>query len=194
MTMMDRRHWLRAGLMAAGVPAALGLGLAWQSGWAQPKPMPSGTLRDLTWEDLVPPDWDPSALIKAKRGDIFSDADPRAQRAMRQLREVWDNAPTVDKLEGVHARIAGYVIPLDPDENQVRELLLVPYFGACIHTPPPPANQIVQVKLAKASKMKSMDVFNIVGLVRVKRSDSSHGKTGYLIEQAVLEPYKFPDR
>ncbi|MGB6291330.1 MAG: DUF3299 domain-containing protein [Vibrio anguillarum] len=46
-------------------------------------------------------------------------------------------------------RIAGYVLPLEMDGLKVTELLLVPYVGACIHEPVPPANQIVLVKFVK---------------------------------------------
>lgn len=50
-------------------------------------------------------------------------------------------------LQGKDVRIPGYVLPLEFDGTKVREFLLVPYVGACIHTPPPPANQMVYVKV-----------------------------------------------
>ena len=40
--------------------------------------------------------------------------------------------------------------------KQVTEFLLVPWVGACIHTPPPPPNQIVHVKSAKPFEIKGM--------------------------------------
>lgn len=43
-------------------------------------------------------------------------------------------------------KLAGFVVPLEWDDYAVTEFLLVPYFGACIHMPPPPANQMVHVK------------------------------------------------
>lgn len=48
---------------------------------------------------------------------------------------------------GKEVRIPGYVLPLEFDGLKVTQFLLVPYAGACIHTPPPPANQMVHVTL-----------------------------------------------
>ena len=55
-----------------------------------------------------------------------------------------------EELDGQSVRIPGYLLPLEFDGDKVSEFLLVPYVGACIHTPPPPANQIVHVKTEEA--------------------------------------------
>lgn len=146
--------------------------------------------RTLTWDDLVPKDWDPVALLKDKQQNIFDDTDPRAQKAMRQLRELWDAAPTVAALDAQLVRLPGYVVPLEYTEGELTELLLVPYFGACIHTPPPPANQIVHINLAKAQRVRSMETVWVSGTMRTKRGDSPWGKSGYTIERATLAPYE----
>ena len=54
------------------------------------------------------------------------------------------------ELDGQIVRIPGYALPLEHMDTGVKELLLVPYVGACIHVPPPPANQIVYVTLKDA--------------------------------------------
>lgn len=41
----------------------------------------------------------------------------------------------------------GYVLPLTWQGDRVTEFLLVPWIGACIHTPPPPSNQIIFVSV-----------------------------------------------
>jgi len=51
-----------------------------------------------------------------------------------------------EALEGKTVRIPGYLLPLEFDGDRVTEFFLVPYVGACIHTPPPSPNQIVHVK------------------------------------------------
>lgn len=51
-----------------------------------------------------------------------------------------------DKVVGQTVRMPGYLLPLELDGNLAVEFLLVPTVGACIHTPPPPANQIVHVR------------------------------------------------
>ena len=40
-------------------------------------------------------------------------------------------------------------MPLDGEREKTREFLLVPYFGACIHAPAPPANQVIHVVVSK---------------------------------------------
>ena len=50
-----------------------------------------------------------------------------------------------DQLDGKPVRIPGYLLPLEFTGDKVIQFLLVPYVGACIHTPPPPPNQIVFV-------------------------------------------------
>lgn len=53
----------------------------------------------------------------------------------------------VQDLDGKNVRIPGYVLPTEFSGDKVVEFLLVPYVGACVHTPPPPANQMVHVKV-----------------------------------------------
>jgi uncharacterized protein len=52
-------------------------------------------------------------------------------------------------LDGKTVKLPGYVLPIEFNGKQVTEFLLVPWVGACIHTPPPPPNQIVHVKTDK---------------------------------------------
>ena len=52
----------------------------------------------------------------------------------------------VPELDGQQVSIPGYLLPLEFERGQVREFLLVPFVGACIHVPPPPANQMVFVR------------------------------------------------
>ena len=52
-------------------------------------------------------------------------------------------------LDGRLVRLPGYLLPLEFSGKEVSEFLLVPWVGACIHTPPPPPNQIVHVKADK---------------------------------------------
>ena len=53
---------------------------------------------------------------------------------------------TNDELLGQSVRIPGYLLPLEMKDRKAVEFLLVPTVGACIHTPTPPANQMVHVR------------------------------------------------
>lgn len=61
----------------------------------------------------------------------------------------------VPEMSNVDARIPGFVVPLKTTQDmEILEFFLVPYYGACIHVPPPPPNQIIHVKYHEASNWK----------------------------------------
>jgi hypothetical protein len=148
--------------------------------------------REISWDDLIPKGWDPMKSFNTTGNmGAITDFDPRALKMYAQLREIWDNAPTVAALEGQSVKLAGYVVPLDESKAGVREFLLVPYFGACIHTPPPPANQIVHVRSEMPVKgLRSMDAVWASGTLTTDRSDSSMGVTGYTMLASRVLVYK----
>lgn len=147
--------------------------------------------KEITWDDLMPKDWDPMKDFKKLKLDKLKDSDPRAQEALQQLRETWNNAPVEPLLGGLRIRIAGFIVPLEESHHQISEFLLVPFFGGCIHVPPPPANQIIHVFPAKPLKgLQIMDAVFIGGPLEVFPSDTSMGSAGYRMKAEVVEPYK----
>jgi hypothetical protein len=174
--------------------------------WAQPKdglptpgpalkatPAPAATtpagVRTINWDDLVPKDWDPMKEFKGVDMNAFNDADPRAAAMMKKLREVWDNAPVNPALVGQSVRIPGFAVPLEEGKDGVKEFLLVPYFGACVHSPPPPANQIIHVLPKAAAKLRSMDAVWITGTLVTVKTDSYMGAASYRVEATSVAPY-----
>jgi uncharacterized protein len=153
-----------------------------------------GAVRDLKWEELVPKDWDPLKDVKglglgAPEGGGLSDGDPQAQAMLEKLREIWDKAPTVPAMDGQAVRLPGFIVPLDETPAGLTSFLLVPYFGACIHTPPPPANQIVHVHSKTPVKARTMDPVWVRGTLKIERQASSMGTSGYRLDAAGVEPY-----
>jgi hypothetical protein len=145
------------------------------------------------WDDLMPPGWDPMKSFKQSRLEGLNDADPRAQSALEDLKRAWSQAPVRGDLDGKPIRIAGFVVPLGGSHRAMKEFLLVPYFGACIHVPPPPANQIIHVKSAKPlSGIRSMDAVWVKGTLRAALSDTAMGTSGYRLELVSSEPYAPP--
>ncbi|MFN3303629.1 MAG: DUF3299 domain-containing protein [Roseateles sp.] len=143
----------------------------------------------LAWADLVPAGWDP--MQAWRRGDLAAlpDSDPRARQALEDMQEAWANAPTRADLEGRSVQLSGYVVPLDLGWGGVREFLLVPYAGACIHTPPPPANQVVHVRAKVTVKgLHAMDVVTVGGMLRTLRLDNDLATSGYHLEAVHVAP------
>ena len=140
---------------------------------------PAGGARQITWEELVPKDWDPAAALKGIDLSTLDDADPRAAELLVKLQEALNNAPANPALDGQLVRLPGFVVPLEEGQGGLTEFLLVPYFGACIHTPPPPANQILHVRPRTPAKFRAMDTVWITGRLKIERNDSMMGSSGY---------------
>jgi hypothetical protein len=146
--------------------------------------------RDIKWEVLVPKGWDPSKDLKALDLGNLQDNDPRAMEALEKIRQMWDNAPTDPALAGARVRLPGFAIPLENKCGKVSEFLLVPYFGACIHTPPPPANQIIHVVTKKpVNKLLSMDTVKVSGTLSLQSANTPWGNAGYRLTLDKLESF-----
>jgi len=109
------------------------------------------------------------------------------------------NRMAVGALDGQTVRIPGYALPLEHDGTAVTEMLLVPYVGACIHVPPPPANQIVYVRLNQSYKADDLyDPVWITGRMKVQAANKSltyvDGSAGidaaYTLDGVKVEPYE----
>lgn len=154
-------------------------------------PPQAGTPRNVTWDDLLPPDWDPMAALKGMDLARLDDADPRAQKALEDLKRAWDNAPPNRQLHGQRIRIPGFVVSLDGGPKELREFLLVPYFGACIHVPPPPPNQVIHaIARTPAKGVQTMDAVWVTGRLEVVRSDTPFGSATYVLQAESVTPYK----
>jgi uncharacterized protein len=151
---------------------------------------------ELSWDDLVPPEWRPdegriNALLEEYQFDQMEDDDPRADELRAKLDAILADAPVVEALHGKRVRLPGYVVPLGAQAGEIKEFLLVPYYGACIHVPPPPPNETVHVVIkGKPFRGTSFDVVHVTGLMKVERSQSALAEAGYRIDAEVVEPYR----
>ncbi len=150
---------------------------------------------ELKWDALIPKDWDPRKEFKELNLGKIQDSDPRAMEALEKMKAMWDNAPAEPSLNGKKLRIAGFALPLERKGDKVTEFLLVPYFGACIHSPPPPANQIIVAASAKPlSGIKMMTPVWVFGSLATKRGDTTWGVAGYRLTVDKIAPYEEPHR
>ena len=150
---------------------------------------------ELKWEAMVPKGWDPSGEFKNLDLSKMQDSDPKAMEALDKLKQAWDNAPAEPSLNGRKIRIAGFALPLERKGDKVVEFLLVPYFGACIHTPPPPANQIIHAKSDKPlTGVRMMVPIWAYGTLSVARGDTTWGVAGYRLTVDKVAPYEEPQR
>jgi hypothetical protein len=100
--------------------------------------------------------------LLARRAEI---SEKRRQRALS----------TNNELEGELIRMPGYVLPLEYEGQKVTQFLLVPFVGACIHTPPPPPNQIMHVLLDESNDFESRSVYEPMWVTgRISSKASTH--------------------
>jgi uncharacterized protein len=148
------------------------------------------TTQEVAWAALIPPNWNPHKEFEGMDLERLKDGDPRATNLLNRMREVWDQAPINEAMDGALIRIAGYVVPLEGGKDGVKEFLLVPYFGACIHSPPPPANQIIHVLANQAVPgLRPMAAVWVQGKLQAFRHNSLMGVSGYRIEAPRVEVY-----
>lgn len=124
-------------------------------------------------------------MLLGKRAEI---AELRKKRAMAMD----------ETLDGKIIRMPGYALALEYDGKKVKEFLLVPWVGACIHTPPPPPNQIVYVEASEAFKATNrFEPVWIVGVMQVGAGSkqlylvdgSADIDIGYSMISASIEKY-----
>lgn len=133
--------------------------------------------KELEWEDLVPAGYTAPAPDIAHIG-----------RAMAGPQSI--NAPVVKELNGKLVKIPGFVVPLEGDDEWVTEFLLVPYFGACIHVPPPPSNQLIHVKMPNGAPVEAMyDPIYVIGVIKTESWEGELAQVGYSMDGTDIAPY-----
>jgi hypothetical protein len=160
------------------------------------KPPGEGEYRTIDWDALIPPDWRPDTLLASAGADAIADDSPEAEALMEKLQALWREAPVVSGIDGQKVSLPGFVVPLDMESRSIGEFLLVPYYGACIHVPPPPRNQTVYVVTAKGQEYRGgigvMDAVLVSGTLKVESQSTEMGDSGYRIDAVKVEPYEPP--
>ena len=191
--MLARRRQRFGAPAAASASAALALALTFSVLSVTPCAAAQGDARELEWEDLMPEGWDPFAELDALAGDNvqnLSDDSVQALELFNAYQDAVRSAPVVTELDGQQVRLPGFMVPLDFEGTEISEFLLVPYFGACIHVPPPPSNQIVYVKTVASYPMKELfDPVWVTGEISTQAFLNDVGDAGYTLQATIIEPY-----
>src|SRR4029453_15056770 len=135
--------------------------------------------------------WDPKQALAGLDLSNLNDNDPRANEALARLRNSWAAAPLVESMNNARGRIAGFVVPLEYVGDKVTEFLLVPYFGACIHLPPPPPNQIIHVFAAQPiTRKQAARPLWVNGTLQTVASSNEFGSAGYRMQAEEISAYR----
>jgi hypothetical protein len=93
--------------------------------------------------------------------------------------------------DGKKVKIPGFMIPLEDNQSNVSEFLLVPSPMACIHVPAPPANQMVTVRMAGGRKATmTFGPIWAQGRLRISDVQGPYGKSSYELVGEITIPYQ----
>lgn len=136
----------------------------------------------LTWRDLIPP------------GDVFLPPElqalaPHDETSMAAQQPRSTGVRT--DWNGQTVRLSGFIVPLDYNGTGVTAFLLVPYVGACIHVPPPPANQLVLVSTERPYESSGLfEAVTVTGMFGTASTSTQLAEVGYALSADAIAPYR----
>jgi hypothetical protein len=168
---MVNRHLNRRNLVAS--LSAFGL---------MPQMVLAGDYIDLDWKDLVPKG---QATIPPMLQGLFGHdetAMSSQQPESSGVRTDWN---------GEVVRLPGFIVPIDYSGTGVSAFILVPFVGACVHVPPPPANQLVFVTTSKPYETSGLyEPVNVTGMFGVSSLSTQLADIAYALSADRIEPYR----
>lgn len=137
---------------------------------------------DLTWKDLLPAgDTSPPGSLRAIVPHDESGA-AAGQPMSTGMRTDWN---------GRIVRLSGFVLPIDHRGTGVTAFILVPYVGACVHVPPPPANQLVFVTTSTPYDSAGLfEAVTVTGMFGTASTSTQLADIGYALSAEDIRPYR----
>lgn len=136
---------------------------------------------DLNWKDLLPEGQ--VALPPTLQGLLDHDESALRSRqpASSGVRSEWN---------GQVVRLPGFIVPIEYSGTGITAFILVPFVGACVHVPPPPANQLVFVTTSIPYVSSGLfESINVIGRINVSTLSTEFAQTGYALSAERIEPY-----
>jgi len=149
--------------------------------------------RELGWEELMPEGEEEKLAELYQQQMMMLYSGGIVEGSAADVAQQFGTFNTVPELDGVKVRIPGYTVPFEYGADaKIREFLLVPYYGACLHAPPPPPNQTVFVETNDAITLQdlAMAVW-IEGTLKTQRQDTELAGAAYTIEMYRIEVYEY---
>ena len=147
---------------------------------------------DIDWTELMPAE-DLSALLNRPAflddiaaGSAQDSLDNFQQRQLedeqaQQYQAALSSTRVIQGFDGKAIRIPGFIVPLAQNEDkEVTRFFIVPYFGACLHMPPPPPNQILYVESEQGITLENLyDPYWFEGIVSIEQKVDAMGTSAY---------------
>lgn len=183
----------------------LHLATAGHSVWAQNGALSAeekSAFTTVEWADLIPPEVleillnPPSYIAEIEDGSAEDQITSQMKNTLAEeeedaYRRALASTDVNPSMDGQKIRIPGFVVPLEFDEEQtISQFFLVPYFGACLHMPPPPPNQIILVDAPEGVQMSALyEPFWLEGEVSTVIAENDMAKSAYAMQLHKLSPY-----
>ncbi len=160
----------------------------------------------LSWDALLP-DAEKALLGKAQSNQSTQNAQqnlPLHEQVFQSIQRTFDDeyqqalisVNTVDRFNGKHVELNGFIVPVETNaQREITAFFIVPYFGACIHYPPPPPNQIVFVSLNNAheqggiGRIEIQQAYTFSGEFSTGLYEDPQGTSAYLLDVVEIKPY-----
>jgi hypothetical protein len=136
---------------------------------------------DLDWSDLLPEGQ--QAIPPMLQGLIDHDGPNLSskQPPSQGVRTDWN---------GEIIRLPGFIVPIDFSGTGVTAFILVPFVGACVHVPPPPANQLVFVTTEKPYESSGLfEAVNVIGMFGTASMSTQLADIAYALSADHIEPF-----
>ena len=137
---------------------------------------------DLDWADLVPKG---QAATPPRIPELLQhDQAPLSSQQPKSIgvRTDWNNQII---------RLPGFIVPLEYSGTGVTAFILVPFVGACVHVPPPPANQLVFVTTNDLYESTGLyEAVNVIGMFGTASTSTQLANIAYALSADRIEPYR----
>ena len=131
---------------------------------------------------LNPPDFLVNIQDGSKQDSMASLSEVAAENeAVRRFEQALTSVRVIESFDKKAVKIPGFMVPLRSDEQQrVTEFFIVPYFGACLHMPPPPPNQMIYGKVTEGFKLSQLtEPFWFEGVIHIETTNNLTGTSTY---------------
>jgi hypothetical protein len=162
---------------------------------SQPEAFVNNGFLELSWDDLVAPGYDADSIME-KYDPLIDKLEHGSKEALalyEKMDNEFSNAPANAVLADKKVSIPGFIAPLEQFNGMITEFLLVPYFGACIHLPPPPSNQTLYIKVAPDYEIRNEDAYEpiwVSGELNISDTSTEIGSASYQIQNALISKYE----
>jgi len=161
--------------------------------------------KEVEWIDLIPESDlnalmnPPDYLMQIEDGSFEDQITSQIQHAIDSTQDEASpyqqalmSTNIITAMDNQNIKIPGFVVPVEFNEEQaITSFFLVPFFGACLHMPPPPPNQIIYVETEKAFRIASLfDPVLITGKLSAELFEDQIATSAYTMQMNSLTLYE----